>query len=81
MNEESPSILPNVATDEDAGFRVRSTQPTSYIFLKRQYQTSGEIGARPGQELEVNFRVSTLNSNFDPLARGKNMLRFLFYAG
>jgi hypothetical protein len=28
MNEENPSILPNVATDEDAGFRVRSTQPT-----------------------------------------------------
>lgn len=30
MNEENPSILPNVATDEDAGFRVRSTQPTTY---------------------------------------------------
>ena len=31
MNEENPSILLNVATDEDAGFRVRSTQPTSFL--------------------------------------------------
>src|SRR5919109_2681157 len=35
MNEENPSILPNVATDEDAGFRVRSTQPTNYCRARR----------------------------------------------
>jgi hypothetical protein len=29
MNEENPSIFPNVATNEDAGLSGRETQPTS----------------------------------------------------